>query len=206
MHIKKRQQITWHDLPKIELPFFALSKVLSAVSDDRPDEIFGLSNILLGMRERTKEARLRKLEEDLEWGEVYLLVERPLSPMFQWVEPEGGRKQGEARDIRIITDDFCATTLYERLRYPASSFLNLKGRNRPDPDTYSDNFVPLPDKTAEPIQNSNWLGLHYRHVDQTPIEGHPYQVTDSAGGSNTKAGWTPRARRFSIACRLARLR
>jgi hypothetical protein len=155
MKIKKHDDITWHDLPKIESHFFAFSDVKDSILRGQVNDIHGLGNLLFEMREFRQEAQLNKIERHLETGWLYLMKDDPISPQFQLIEPKEGEKQGEVKEVRILEDVFYNEHLVNKLRYPTSLYINPKSKKNTDLDTNAESVEQLADKTAQPSQSNN---------------------------------------------------
>ncbi|MEJ2693967.1 MAG: hypothetical protein P8166_13200, partial [Candidatus Thiodiazotropha sp.] len=156
MKIKTHTDITWHDLPNIESPFFAFHEVSNAIAEKQEHEISGLRDILLDMREYTSEAQLNTLKADLESGRLCLMVDNPLSPQFQSTEATTGKKPpGERREIKIITDIFWSQDTFARLLKPTSMYLNpQKSRTAPQPQPETSEAIASEAIASAPIEAS----------------------------------------------------
>lgn len=91
MKLKKSSDITWYDLPKIESPFFAYSKVENAFYGRGHHDVWGLDEWKrdrCGYINYTEEAKRNMLKQDIEWGSYYLVADPPFSPLFRWIEKD----------------------------------------------------------------------------------------------------------------------
>lgn len=146
--LKKSSDITWYDLPKIESPFFAHSKVENSFYGRGHHDVWGLDEWKrdrCGYTNYTPEAQRDMLKRDIEWGNYYLVANPPFSPLFRWIEKEGKKGHWHVNAIGNIMIHSSAQMLARSARKPARTSTGY----RPPVET------PLKESDASKWQDHN---------------------------------------------------
>ena len=156
MKLKKSSDITWHDLPKIESPFFAYSKVENAFYAREHYDVSGLNeweHDRCGYTNYTEEAQRDMLKRDIECGSYYLVANPPFSPLFKWIKKDGKKAHWHVNALGNMILYSSAQMLTRSVRRPAMTSTGYNSSvatslKEPDASKWSDNN-PQPIATAK---------------------------------------------------------